>query len=99
MKRQIGVILLFTLLLLSVPTIVNASALIIHEEPIYSKSVKEDRESLSRIITGKDIDLSFLAENNMVLNKEQYLEEWNKHNRSEEHTSELQSRGHIVCRL
>src|SRR5437870_10838016 len=24
---------------------------------------------------------------------------WQKHTRSEEHTSELQSRGHLVCRL
>src|SRR5690625_6602163 len=36
---------------------------------------------------------------------ERYLEVWNlvfsqfNHNRSEEHTSELQSRGHLVCRL
>src|SRR5690625_6871222 len=31
-----------------------------------------------------------------------YVEDWTpmqNHNRSEEHTSELQSRGHLVCRL
>src|SRR5690625_5489780 len=27
------------------------------------------------------------------------LDQWTKHLRSEEHTSELQSRGHLVCRL
>lgn len=59
---------------------VNADPLTIHEEPIYSKSVKEDDESLSRIIKGKDVDLSFLADDNMRLNEKQYLEKWNKHN-------------------
>lgn len=80
MRKQLGVILLVTLFLLSVPTFVSASPLTIHEEPIYSQSVKEGDESLSRIIKGKDIDLSFLAENNTVLNEVQYLEKWNKHN-------------------
>lgn len=59
MRKQLGVILLVTLFLLSVPTFVSASPLTIHEEPIYSQSVKEGDESLSRIIKGKDIDLSF----------------------------------------
>src|SRR5690625_6389776 len=35
-----------------------------------------------------------LYENTMQLNRGMYLA-----NRSEEHTSELQSRGHLVCRL
>lgn len=80
MRKQLGVIFLVTLFLLSVPMFVNADPLTIHEEPIYSKSVKEDDESLSRIIKGKDVDLSFLAEDKMRLNEKQYLEKWNKHN-------------------
>ncbi|HEX6594494.1 MAG TPA: hypothetical protein VF095_07880 [Bacillota bacterium] len=77
MRNKIGVVgLLSALFLLSVPMFANASPLTIHEEPIYSNSVKEGDESSSRIMKGKDIDLSFLAESNKILNEEQYLEKW-----------------------
>lgn len=80
MRKQLGVILLATLFLFSVPMVANASSLMIHEEPIYTNSVTKNDESLGRVIEGEDVDLSFLSESNTVLNEEQYLEKWNKHN-------------------
>jgi len=80
LRKQLKVILLATLFLLSVPMVGNASSLTIHEVPIYSDSVKKSDELLGSTIVGADVDLSFLSESNTVLTEEQYLEKWNKHN-------------------
>src|SRR5436305_6832574 len=54
-------------------------------------SVRLDQLQRLGVVTGGDLDLVTL--------RAQPLDERAKHERSEEHTSELQSRPHLVCRL
>src|SRR5690625_3291471 len=57
----------------------------------------ENNENFFGAITGRVAGRIQDAE--LTLNGKLYPLEKNENNRSEEHTSELQSRGHLVCRL
>src|SRR5690554_7292271 len=69
-------------------------------DAFYAFSATSDTELLNRVVVGinsaNDAMNSVVGSNSGVLSDEQ-VEELNR--RSEEHTSELQSRPHLVCRL
>src|SRR5690625_5735237 len=65
---------------------------------------KEAHYNTNQILAGLDVEIDYYKQQ-VIEDKKYYETTYEKHHkkqtqyRSEEHTSELQSRGHLVCRL
>src|SRR5690554_7322249 len=97
MKKMILYIILFFVLCLGIEgcTVMNLSPKLLFNSskfkqfPVLDDGLQTDKFSIHRITQSSNIEISYFPQKNFFL----------IFNRSEEHTSELQSRPHLVCRL
>src|SRR6266699_6022460 len=68
----------------------SRSAIRLHKRHVNQANRRAVHQAMSRAATGYDPEIAEQAESRLA---------GKRHKRSEEHTSELQSRPHIVCRL
>ena len=82
--------------LLSILSIILVVIPIIYVVKVYNKLTKLNNRVDSN---WSDIDVLLKQRSDLIPNIVNSVKGYTKHERSEEHTSELQSRGHLVCRL